>query len=1722
MNIPLNKVFAMLRQLSVHEAPSFGNLSLFLLACAFPSLLMAQGGRAPVQVAQAGSDLDEAAIFVTDRPTMRLMSRAEENLEEKRWGEAVERLGQVLDGPEDYFYQPDRFLNSFLSLKARALELIGEMPEEGRETYQRHYGPIAQNLLEEAVALGDINQLAEVARRFFHTEAGYEATHRLGMIHLDHMRPLAAALCFKRLLAIPQASEKYEPQLSILTALCFVRVGSDEALDEARKTLQEARIQYNSKPLSFLGERASWFASYADPLDWLAANLGTQLQDTGTSREEWVMHRGNPARNATTEGGIPLLSYNWRVPVSNDKPTVEQYVEEFQSDLLGRNVGLLPGLYPLVVKLDLQEASLLREDSVRHWGRFVESLKDENPVGISTPQKRIWSFLSGSLQDQLTEVSQDSMPPAEVRQRLVEELNAIMTRGDFYEATAWQGVPSRKEAEDLLKKGIGNLSKDAIFRMNRVWLEAAFDSLISMSYANVVLVRSYNNLLAIDFVTGKRVWEVPVSEADDPLERILYGAKSGQGDEVVAQAAKGVGHRLFHDTTFGTLASDGTHVFSIEDLPLPLQEERGRSFQPMLVIGNKSQTTTGPVDFNRLVAYDIRTGKLRWEVGGPKGVEGELTQAGMFFLGPPLPLSGRLYCIAEVSREVRLIVLDADTGQQEWSQTLALVETSILEDPTRAASGVSPSYANGVLVCPTASGAVVAVDLSNRSLLWGYRYESDDRRSGRRIPSQSTSLSSNELEDFDRWSDSLPTVIRDSILLTPVESNELHCLSLVDGQVLWKASRDWEYEHHSTESYDSGLYVAGVEGDKILIVGTHGMVARSMKDGDPLWEMQWPDAGSAPSGRGFLSGTDYYVPMTDGKVLQVDAITGKVKAKATSRDQLIPGNLVCFDGSILSQGVDFVYCFNELAKLDDDITQALANNPKDSEALRRRGEIFLQREQTKEAVEYFEKALEQRESPYTRELLVEALLEEIKTDFATNQNRVPEIERHLAALPVTSQRHLRLKFLRVLALGQEEIGELDAAFKTWLSFVDPEAELQELEMVEQDWSVRPDCMFQGKVAELYHRASSAQRSGIELVIQERFQEALSAGDSLAALDQFLDRFGSIASADLARQKLADLHETEGNYLQAEQLWLSLMESPDRVRAAEATARMLSLLMNSRFFNEKRISEVMYFMDLLENEYREVPCWEGKTGAEFAKLRKQEIASLNVLTNYAWPNGNVESDVESRNAQGWRYYPVQPLGRVSPFFHNGGIVLDQTQRRFIGRNRLGEAMWEVSLRNEDDHGGNFIGLNPYANRFRSNGHLVMLWTGLNIFAIDTLNPDSQGRANIIWQKNMNEGLPGLGRNQGVRIHIVVRNGQRQTRVTDHLNQPLPPVGPISQDYVCFHRRRDLVAVDPYTGEELWIRHQVDPGSEIFGDAEYIFVAPEQNDRDTTEVTATVYRALDGQFLKNVTIPSVHQRLAVFGRYVLGWTEKNGKKVLWKQDVWEDRTLWEEAFDTDSLIDSIEEDQLVVYEPDSSKVTIVNVSDGELLAQQEVDTSETQEDVQELFLLRSADRFLVLAGEGRMADDTIRAVYAVNGGMDNPNFHGNIYAFDRKSGELAWQKRITHQAIPLRQPEDLPVLIFACRLQVIKQSTPQGRASYSNEYEVLCLNKEDGRIVYSRRSNESISGFEAEADLQEREVTIKMLRSTVKLKYTNDPIPEPSEPAAVAEDANKEEEEVEPED
>src|SRR4029079_12821911 len=164
---------------------------------------------------------------------------------------------------------------------------------------------------------------------------------------------------------------------------------------------------------------------------------------------------------------------------------------------------------------------------------------------------------------------------------------------------------------------------------------------------------------------------------------------------------KSLEERVWDDALMSSLSSDGKRVFIARGMLLTRDEDVGGFVgAPGFVRGNIEIAAAT----NQLAAYDIDTqGKLNWELDGARA-SGKLS--GAFFLGAPLAIDNTLYVMAEIRSALYLIALDPATGQVQWQQQLLGLEQSIALDPARRRTGVTPSYAGGVLVCPTGAGTI--------------------------------------------------------------------------------------------------------------------------------------------------------------------------------------------------------------------------------------------------------------------------------------------------------------------------------------------------------------------------------------------------------------------------------------------------------------------------------------------------------------------------------------------------------------------------------------------------------------------------------------------------------------------------------------------------------------------------------------------------------------------------------------------------------------------------------------------------------------------------------------------------------------------------------------------------------------------------------------------------------------------------------------------------------
>jgi outer membrane protein assembly factor BamB len=445
----------------------------------------------------------------------------------------------------------------------------------------------------------------------------------------------------------------------------------------------------------------------------------------------------------------------------------------------------------------------------------------------------------------------------------------------------------------------------------RMWLEKAVQqqqargpalpAFFPITVGGKILYRSYWGIQALDAKTGNLLWESESTGAIDTLGvELRYFPYLESWINAYLQHDP---HILFGNSVVGTLSADEERVYAIDDLAVPpfqnTYHARGRpvsvaehTFPPRLHEAARH---------SQLVAVNLKSGKLVWERGGngSRSQRDELYPC--YFLGPPLPIAGRLYLLIEKEQELRFACLDAAHGNLLWDLPLGLVPRRLLVDPARRVHAVHPAYSEGILLCPSNAGYLVAIDPVGRSFLWAYAYDheiwSPDTdlplwRPGGRGRGMPSPAPPPDLRPA--WLAPAPIIYDGRVILTAPDSRAIHCLRLRDGALLWKTKR---------AEFD--LYVGGVARDKVLVVGSRSCRALDLADGKPLWDV----ATGVPSGVGVAGDAVFYLPLKAAARDKLPAIcaiavsSGIIQAQGTLAENETPGNLLFCGDCMLSQTV---------------------------------------------------------------------------------------------------------------------------------------------------------------------------------------------------------------------------------------------------------------------------------------------------------------------------------------------------------------------------------------------------------------------------------------------------------------------------------------------------------------------------------------------------------------------------------------------------------------------------------------------------------------------------------------------------------------------------------------------------------------------------------------------------------------------------------------------------
>ncbi|MFY9254624.1 MAG: PQQ-binding-like beta-propeller repeat protein [Fuerstiella sp.] len=496
---------------------------------------------------------------------------------------------------------------------------------------------------------------------------------------------------------------------------------------------------------------------------------------------------------------------------------------------------------------------------------------------------------------------------------------------------------------------------------------------------DLLIFRGVAKIRAVNRHSGELVWETAL------IDRSLNAAleswrRLGMEDpSALGQVYRLLAPRLFvnsvRDNVGGQLTTNGKLVFAVE----------AATSEPLSAdVDFRGIPSQKPVNYLR--AYDVETGQLKGQAGGPVGVSagGPVNPlAGMFFLGAPLVMGDRIYVISENDQGIILLQLKAtplldDDGQVDMrpvrSQLLSIPRNSLATHPVRRYAGVIPSYSGGLLICNTVDEQVIAISAEDHSLRWMYRYPGNvsipELERGFAVLGNAYNAQQSAAVDLaSRWTDALPRIVANRVYITPRDSDRLICLDLQTGKELWTRARG------------NMRNLAVVQPERLVLTGQRSIECLDAVTGEPIWNVDLEDGRI--SGRAVSDGTILQVPTSVPAIISYDLNSGR-KLLTQRLPDVTPGNLLSVDGELYSQTLTQVAQF-KVAEANEKLPITSVHEHLLAGRLQAAEDVIASIQSSADSQS------DQRRQ--ANELLIDMLLESLHFDFEGNVQRIAELQK---------------------------------------------------------------------------------------------------------------------------------------------------------------------------------------------------------------------------------------------------------------------------------------------------------------------------------------------------------------------------------------------------------------------------------------------------------------------------------------------------------------------------------------------------------------------------------------------------------------------------------------------------------------------------------------------------------------------------------------------------------
>jgi outer membrane protein assembly factor BamB/tetratricopeptide (TPR) repeat protein len=1563
--------------------------------------------------------------------------QGKEKITPKLWEDIISVLQGMLDDPADKFVEIDGKGNK-VSVKREVNRIIGTFDDDGREFYQRHIGPTADQKYKMALEDNDMLLMAEVSTRYLHTKAGADATVRIGEWHLDRGRYAQAAHTF-RMFALRNPKDELPTELLFRAALAFKRQSSSDAtfLKEAEKywalfekASNKGQVAIKSKTLTFEQLKAEYERAVA---------AGPKMFTS-----EWFVARGNPSNNGVGSGGTPFLearfSYPYMMPTDDFNFDTKKQGFEVVKDRIDKALKLMdtkgmapiPGTYPL-----------------------------------ASSGKLIFRGYDG--------------------------IYCIATRED-------------KSVDPPIRPG------------ELLWKTETDYGLFQMAHD-----------------VGKRTM----------FDNFLTNY-TGSGPHSI----------LIENPLLGSLSHDGQVCYFIDDLavpPHPAQFQNmnfGGGFQPSFGI------YTEAANYSRLKAVELETGKLKWKVGDrthtapassttggrfgpgtPVAIDPatgrpvaepkapvrpnvkettETLLSDCFFLGPPLPLAGKLYVVIEKDGDLRLVCLDPSkmekctrTPTQEvptlvWSQVLGQPNGKLPVDSFRRFQAIHLAYADGILVVPTNAGAVLGIDLFSHSLIWAANYKSNkttrgpnyNELGGIRRPGGGLNPGMQGAMAYEtsreRWHASAPIIANGKVVFTAFDSDTVECVDLHDGRPVWR---------NSIAKQDADQYVAGVFDDKVMVVGKGYVRFHNLSTGQQIRDAL---ATGIPTGVGVATNGTYFVPIKASKdksnepgIVAIDTKLMQVKGTSRSRKRETAGNLLFYEGDVYSITPTGLSSYPQLDIKIKDTEVRLKANPDDPIGLLDLAMLQHDDGRLEPAINNYRKALANKPNEETRaksrEKLFEAITELLQNDFNAGEKMLAEYEKlcNVEVPPTATETQKKLlaeeelrrksNYYCLVAKGKETQGKLLDAFDAYMRFGTLVGNMEMVTVIDEpNTNARPDVWARGRIQNMIKKATPEQRKPLEDKVVSEWNKVKESND-LETLRGFVKVFGGMFEAGTdAKITLADKLSASGNEddgREAEYMLLAIRDggdeggaSPAGVAAAKATESLARL-----YIRKGLLDDAVGMYAELGKQHGKVVVRDGKTGTDFFNdliTDKRFLPYLEPPTStWTFPKMKAGETVAGGvSSTRINLMDVELGSDALPFFKRNRLVVDQNNRgqgwsiRVIDR-VTGEDKYTAPGFGYLQWNHMFLQQNlPY--RFvQVKGHVVVVTAhGSNpqtslpqnkVYAYDVADKKK------LWEIDLFGNTPNPAIYQNGPVNQTMEADGLRLTYQDGWSTKVGQQWVVETTYTVVLTKDGLIAKDNARGTVLWIKSNVSPRTNMVGDGEFVFLYDVNPDGGVSPVRC--YRAADGVEVQVPDSSSAFtnvKKAKFYGRKVLAFDE-SGKKAVRLYDLFTGKDVWKKEVGGDGWLLRCEDDAFTGYVGADGEVVVLNASDGKEVFKSKLDDAKKAkhlEKVDDALLFVDGDHFFVMLNRPNEGNNRFGYNPVFTQAIRSTKVNGHMYAYNRSTGKRLWHtdEQLENQNISLEQFGDLPIILAASNYQKIGAN---GNFE-GNFMKFVAIEKATGKVKFSK--------------------------------------------------------------